>query len=324
MTIVLLITGIALLLAGGTALVRGASGLAEIYGVSPLVVGLTVVAFGTSAPELMVNVLGALRNETALAFGNIAGSNIANLGLVLGMAALFMPLSIQGQIIRRELPLLLLATSVLVVMTADPFFRGLAPVLDRSDGMIMLLLFSIFLYLTASDLLREKEDPLVAAVDALPLKVSGSKASYGVIILLGAAGLALGANLTIEHGSALATAWGVSPVIVGIFVVAIGTSMPELVTSIIAAMNRQADLCVGNVIGSNIFNGMFVLPISALIRPLEVPPGGLIDLSVGLLLAAALIPIFIVGNSHMTRIAGIAFVLIYAGYLALRLQMPGA
>ena len=322
MTMLLLGAGILMLLAGGTALVRGASGMAEIYGISPLVVGLTVVAFGTSAPELMVNVLGAIRNETALAFGNIAGSNIANLGLVLGMAAVIMPLSIQGQIIRRELPLLLLATSVLVVMAADPLFRGTVAVLDRSDGMVMLLLFSIFIYLTASDLLARKEDPLVTEVDALPLKVGRSKTTFGVMIFIGAIGLALGAHFTIENGSILATAWGVSPVVIGIFVVAIGTSMPELVTSIIAAMNRQADLCVGNVIGSNIFNGMFVLPISALIRPLEVPAGGLMDLSVGLLLAACLIPIFIVGKSNMTRTAGVAFVLLYGGYMLGRLLMP--
>lgn len=318
MTFALLILGISLLLIGGIGLVRGASGLAEIYNISPLIVGLTVVAFGTSAPELVVSASGALRGETALAFGNITGSNLANLGLVLGLAAVITPIAIEGQLIRRELPLLLLATTVLLVMTLDPLLTGTPAYLDRSDGLIMLLLFGIFLYLMITDLVRQQEDPLVKEVDALPLSPSKGKGVQLVLIVLGAIGLTYGANLTITNGSALAASYNISPVIIGMCVVAIGTSLPELVCSIIAAINKQADLCVGNIIGSNLFNIMFVLPITALILPIEVPAGGLVDISVGLFLAACLIPIFIFRQPIMRRPSGFVFLTIYTVYMSTR------
>ncbi|MFT4519101.1 MAG: cation:H+ antiporter [Halioglobus sp.] len=317
----LLSLGIVLLLLGGISLVRGASGLAEIYGISPLIVGLTVVSFGTSAPELMVNVSGAIQGETALAFGNITGSNLANIGLVLGLAALISPVAIEGQLIRRELPLLMLATTILLVMTLDPLLRGSHSSLDRSEGLVMLLLFGIFLYITTYDLLRQREDPLVKEVDALPMQPRNGKRVQLALIVMGAIGLAIGADLTITHGSALAGSYNVSPVIIGMFVVAIGTSLPELITSVIAAINKKADLCVGNVIGSNLFNTMFVLPISAMIRPIDVPSGGAIDIAVGLFLAACLIPIFVFGQTIMKRFMGAAFLTVYAAYMVGRLMV---
>jgi len=299
-------------------MVRGASGIAEAYGVPPLVVGLTVVAFGTSAPELVVNVIGALRGETALAFGNITGSNLANIGLVLGASALITPIAIEGKVIRRELPLLLLATAVLLIMTLDHPLRLLSPVLDRSDGIVMLLLFGIFIYITVSDLLRQQQDPLITGVGDLPLLSKLEKRTNWILIVVGIAGLAIGGQLTINSGSALAESMGVSPVIVGMLVVAIGTSLPELTTSIFAALKGDADLCVGNIIGSNIFNSMFVLPISALIRPLPVPAGGSIDIFAVLLFCVALIPIFIIGKTIMSRQIGAAFLIAYAGYMLVR------
>lgn len=317
----MLCIGIALLLVGGSATVRGASGLAELYGVPPLIVGLTVVAFGTSAPELVVNVLGALRGETALAFGNIAGSNIANIGLVLGLAALITPISIEGQIIRRELPLLLLATAVLLVMLLDPLLRDSVATLDRSDSIVMLLLFTVFLYMTASDLFRQRDDQLVTEVTSITSSPSHSKRAQIIMVLCGLFGLMIGGKLTIDHGTALALSMGVSPVIIGMFVVAIGTSLPELVTSITAALKGQADLCVGNVIGSNLFNTMFVLPVSGLIRPIDLPTGGMADLSAGFILALCLIPIFVFGRTVMNRAIGFVFVLAYVGYIAQRLLL---
>ena len=166
-TVLFLLAGLTMLLVGGASLVRGASGIAEAHGISPLVVGLTVVAFGTSAPELVVNVLGAIDGETDIAFGNIAGSNLANLGLVLGTAALIAPIAIEGQIIRRELPLLLLATTALLIMTLDSQLRGFDAVLDRSDGLVLLLLFGIFVYIMIMDFFRQVEDPLLATIASL-------------------------------------------------------------------------------------------------------------------------------------------------------------
>ncbi len=307
-----------LLLAGGVGMVRGASGLAEGYGVPPLVVGMTVVAFGTSAPELVVNVVGALNGETALAFGNITGSNLANIGLVLGTAAVITPIALEGKIIRRELPLLLLATAVLLIMTLDSPLRLAAPVLDYSDAFVMLLLFGIFIYITVLDFLRQRQDPLLTTIDHLPFASHLEKRTNWIMVAVGIIALTSGARLTIDHGANLAASMGVSPEIVGMLVVAIGTSLPELATSIFAALKGDADLCVGNVIGSNIFNAMFVLPISALIHPLAVPTGGSVDIFVSLLFSIALIPVFIAGRTIMSRQIGAAFLLAYAGYMLAR------
>jgi len=307
-----------LLLSGGFSMVRGASGLAERYGVPPLVVGLTVVGFGTSAPELIVNIIGALKGETALAFGNITGSNLANIGLVLGTAALITPIALEGKIIRRELPLLLLATMVLLTMTLDLALRSSAPVLDRSDAVVMLLLFGIFIYITVLDFLRQQQDPFFTTINKLPLVSHHERKTDWILVVAGIAALALGGQMTIDQGSDLAASMGVPPVIVGVLVVAIGTSLPELVTSIFAAFKGQADLCVGNVIGSNIFNAMFVLPVSALIRPLPVPAGASIDIFAALVLSVILIPVFIAGKTIMSRQIGGAFLFVYVGYMLAR------
>ncbi len=301
-------------------MVRGASGIADAYGVPPLVVGLTVVAFGTSAPELVVNVLGALEGQTELAFGNITGSNLANLGLVLGSAAVITPMTLQGKIIRRELPLLLLGTTVLLFMTLDPLLRGESPIIDRSDGLVMLLLFSIFLYLTVTDFLRQGKDPLVTTIGELDIVSHAEKRVNWLLIVGGVVGLAIGGQLTIDNGSALAESLGVPPVIIGMLVLAVGTSLPELITSIFAAMKGEADLCVGNVIGSNIFNGLFVLPISALVQPLIVPEGGILDILVSLIFALFLVPIFIFGRALMSRQVGIFFVAAYVAYMFFRVS----
>jgi len=314
-----LILGIFLLLAGGFCLVRGASGLAELYGVPPLVIGMTVVAFGTSAPELVVNVVGALHGETEIAFGNITGSNLAN-GLVLGMAALISPIALEGKIIRRELPLLLLATVMLLAMTLDYPLRGSAPVLDRSDAVVMLLLFGVFIYITVMDILRLRQDPLLTKLGTLQLVPHFLKRTDWILVGAGVIGLAVGAQMTIDNGADLAEALGAPPVIVGMMVVAIGTSLPELVTSILAAFKGDPDLCVGNVIGSNIFNAMFVLPVSALIHPLAVPPGGSLDIFVSLLLSITLIPVFIAGRTIMSRQIGALFLFVYAAYMLARYQ----
>lgn len=318
-TVLLLLAGLSMLLVGGASLVRGASGVAEAYGISPLVVGLTVVAFGTSAPELVVNILGALRGETDIAFGNIAGSNLANLGLVLGTAALITPIAIEGQIIRRELPLLLLATTVLLVMTLDSQLKGFNPVLDRSDALVLLLLFGIFVYIMIMDFFRQGEDPLLTTITDLSPQLENRTTRDWIFVLAGIGLLGFGGELTITHGVTLAEMLGVSTTIVGMAIIAIGTSLPELVTSIIAAMRKEADLCVGNIIGSNIFNTMMVLPISALAYPLAIPEGGTTDIITTLVFAAVLIPVFIIRGKIMSRTMGGLFIMAYLLYMYLRI-----
>lgn len=327
MSLLYLLLGLVFLLAGGTALVTGASSAATRLGVSPVVIGLTVLAFGTSSPELVVNIVGTLRGESDLAFGNVTGSNLANLLLVLGVAAMIRPMSIEGSIVRRELPLLLLGTTILLVIMLDRPLLGETPILTRADGLVLLLLFSVFVYITVGDLLFKRQDPLIDNVlemeETLPPPPGTSLAGSSALVLVGMIGLALGGHLTVEHGASLAESVGVPPVIIGMIVVGVGTSLPELVTSAIAAARGECDLCVGNVVGSNIFNSLVVLPVSALLQPLAIPNGGLLDVLVALLAAAIILPIFFFGSARMGRFTGSLFMGSFVLYMAVRTVTTG-
>ena len=314
--------GILLLLGGGTLVVRGASEIAERLGVSPMIVGLTIVGFGTSAPELVVNVLGVMNGETALAFGNVAGSNVANLGVVLGLAALIAPITIQGDLVRREVPLLLLGTTALTVMALDGLLEGAVPMISRTDAIVLLLLFGVFIYITTMDVIRShSSDKLLLDIAERSSLTATPKGHLPWIMLaVGGAMLFIGGEMTVRNGSSLAESFGISPTIVGLFVVAIGTSMPELVTSIIAALRNESDLALGNVVGSNIFNALFVLPISGLIAPIPIPVGGIGDLAVSWVFAALLIWFFLVGRARLGRPAGALFVAAYVAYATYRIS----
>ena len=318
----LLMLGIILLLAGGALLVRGASAIAAGFGVSPLVVGLTVVAFGTSTPELVVNIVGALNDATDLAFGNVAGSNISNLALVLGAAALMRPINIQSQLVRREIPLLLLATAIITVMVLDEPLTGRQTVIDRSDSLILFLLFGVFVYISVMDFMRTKRsDALLAEIEEIPFpKPRQTVGLDWAMVLAGCGLLFFGGELTVTNGVALAAALDVPAVVVGLFVVAVGTSMPELVTSIIAAIRDESDLALGNVVGSNIVNALVVLPASGVLALVPVTHKGIGDLVFSLLLAAALIPLFLFGNARLGRRAGATLVLVYLGYAVYRIS----
>ena len=321
----LLVAGIALLLLGGTLLVRGASGIARGFNVSPMMIGLTVVAFGTSTPELVVNITGALRGETELAFGNAVGSNLANFGLVLGFAAFLSPIYLEGQVVRREVPFLLLVTAILMVMAADGTLSNTLPLLDRGDAIILLLLFTVFVYFMVRDVIREKGDPILREAESFPTTrhkettpSGGRMALHSVTALVGLACLTLGGQMTIEQGAVIADIHNVPQVVIGIFVVAVGTSLPELVTSGIAAYKKETDLALGNIVGSNIFNSLVVLPAAGLIQPLPIPEGGALDLVIGFLFVLVVIPLFFFRNAKISRREGIALLLTYFGYLVYR------
>lgn len=286
-----------------------------------MIVGLTIVGFGTSTPELVVNTFGVARGETALAFGNVIGSNISNLGLVLGLAAIIAPISLQSGVVRREVPLLLLATTMMTVMALDGPLEGQAAAIGRGDSLVLLLMFCIFLYITALDFIRERnQDHLFVDIDHSHVVNAAPEGRFSwLLIVLGCALLFTGGELTVRNGAALASQYGVSATIVGLFVVAIGTSMPELVTSIIAAMRRESDLALGNVVGSNIFNSLLVLPVSGLIGRIPLPQGGVGDLIMSWLLAAILIPIFFIGKARFGRVAGVIYLLCYVGYATYRI-----
>jgi cation:H+ antiporter len=315
------ILGLLLLVGGGWLLVRGASEIAAKLGISPMVVGLTIVGFGTSAPELMVNVLGVLRGEAALAFGNVIGSNISNLGLVLGISAMISPIVLQSGVVRREVPLLLLGTTMITVMALDGPLEGRAAVIGRGDSLALLLVFCIFVYIIAMDFVRDrKSDHLLVDIDHSKVLDPAPKGRISwLLVVAGCVLLFAGGELTVRSGAALANQFGVAPTIIGLFVVAVGTSMPELVTSIIAAMRRESDLALGNVVGSNLFNSLMVLPISGLIGSIPIPEGGIGDLAISWLLAAVLIPIFFLGKACLSRVAGALFLVAYLAYAAYRI-----
>jgi cation:H+ antiporter len=231
------------------------------------------------------------------------------------------PLEIHGQIVRRELPLLLLATGAILIMAMDPMMRGEIGVIDRSDAVILVFLFLIFFYVTALDVLeRRSDDSLMVDFDhSRKIPLAASSARDWLSIVVGLTGLLIGGRLTISGGVELAAILNVPSAIVGLFVVAAGTSLPELVTSIIAALRREPDLALGNVIGSNLFNGLAVLPVTALVRPVVVPDGGLLDLAVSFMFAVVLIPIFYVGRARLGRGVGCVFLIAYLAYAVTRL-----
>jgi cation:H+ antiporter len=314
--------GLTLLVAGGRGLVAAASRLADSLGVSQLTIGLTVVAFGTSAPELAVNSLAAVRGNVDLAFGNVVGSNIANVALVIGLSALVRPLPIESILISREIPMMLLATAAALVLGFDRI-RGAPEFYDRSDGVIFLLLFSVFLYYSISGILaRWRDDPIA---DAAARKFHpGSFWTAGRASLLAAVGLAsllLGAQLTVSHAVSLAEALDVPRVVIALTIVAIGTSLPELATSLVAAWNGQTGLAVGNVVGSNIFNLLFILGATAAIQPVPVPEaGGAWDLAALAVFSAALLPLMRAAGSRIDRKHGLALIAGYLAYMTWRLS----
>jgi cation:H+ antiporter len=317
MDVIRLIIGVALLLGGGEAVVRGAAALARKLDISPLAIGLTVVAFGTSAPELAVNVTAAIANEPDLSFGNIVGSNLANIGLVVGCCGLIRALPIRSVVVAREIPMMLLATVATIVMAADRLIDGDAPFLDRGDGILMLLFFSVFLYYTVGGLLRQRteqpifEDLITSELPGVSPGVAFARNS--LMTLAGFGALLYGADLTVECATALARRFDVPEVVIGMAVVAVGTSLPELAAGLMATLRGHMELAIGNVVGSNIFNLLLVLAVTVCIRPLEVPAHGMIDLGFAAVLSVALL---VVSLTNYRRILRAEAGLLLVGYLA--------
>ncbi len=318
----LLIVGLAMLLGGGDWLVRGAAALAHRLGISPLIVGLTVVAFGTSAPELAVNVNAALRGESDISFGNIIGSNCANIGLIIGVAALIRPLNIQRAIVQREIPMMLLATFAVFAMTLDGLFDGRADnAIERGDAVILLLLFGVFMYYTVTVALDQRfgRTPLLMDEELMkPENLAMSRWRASLFTVGGIVGVVLGGHLTVEGGVGLARELGVHQTIIGFTLVAIGTSLPELSTAIMATRRKQTDIAVGNVVGSNIFNLLFIMGPTAAINPIVVPAGGYGDLLAMTILSLVLLPMAISDRLRIVRLEGGTLLIAYFGYVAWR------
>lgn len=302
-----LAAGLALLFAGAELLVRGAAALALRGGISPLVVGLTVVAFGTSAPELVVSVQAALDGVGGIAAGNVVGSNIANVGLILGVAAMIRPLRVEAQLVRLDMPLLIGASGLLAFLLWDQ-------ALARSEGLLLLAGFFGYVGFT---LWMARRNPLATPDEPLP-SVRGTVWRDLGFVLAGLAALVLGSQGLVRGAVAIAEAAGLPPAVIGLTLVAVGTSLPELATSAVAAYRGAGDLAIGNVVGSNLFNALGILGTAAVVRPLDV--SGLDGLNLGtmLLMAVLMLPLAWSGFV-LSRREGALLVVLYSAYTVLLL-----
>ncbi len=261
-SILFIAVGFVLLVKGADWMVSGASALAKKFAVSDLVIGLTVVAFGTSAPELVVNIVSSFQRHSDLVFGNVIGSNFANLFLILGILGIISPIAVSSKTVWRELPISL-GVVMVVFLLANSLFGNQRPVLSRVDGVILLMLFGGFMFY----IYRQMKNDNAKVRVAIEAQMSNFKL-IGLIVI-GLAGLILGGKLVVNHAVAIANQLGVSEKIIGLTIVAVGTSLPELVTSVVAALKKNSDIAFGNIIGSNIFNVLLVLPVSSLIYPVD-------------------------------------------------------
>lgn len=304
----LLIVGLIALLKGADWLVDGASSLARRLGIAPIVIGLTIVAFGTSAPELVVNMVASYNGNTDIAIGNIVGSNIANILLILGIAGCITPLVVKKNTVWKEIPLALLAIILALVMASDITITGVGSnLLDRIDGIVLIAFFIIFLYYTY-EISRSEHASDEIQVQSLP-------ASW-LRVLGGLAFLVIGGKLAVDGAVNIATSLGVSQRVIALTVVAIGTSLPELLTSAVAAYKNKVDIAVGNVVGSNIFNIFWILGLSAFMSPLPFSSANLIDAFVAIGASFLLFLTMFIGRRHtLDRWQSITFILLYIGYI---------
>ena len=268
MNIILLVLGFILLLKGADWFVDGASSIASRFGIPQLIIGLTIVAMGTSLPEAFVSITAALKSNAAITIGNVVGSNILNVGIILGITALIRPLHIQNSTIKYEMPFMMLVTLVLIL-------QGINHTISRFDGIVMWLFFLGYLYYIFKMSKNQMEETEIKKTNPL-------------FIPLGLICLMVGSNFAVDAATNIAVSLGVSQRFIGLTIVALGTSLPELVTSVTAARKGNADIAIGNIIGSNIFNILFVVGSSALITPVPFESHFIIDSFVAILIGLVL------------------------------------
>ncbi len=294
-------------------MIRGAASLARRLGVSPTVIGLTVVAFGTSSPELAVNVAAALK-AGEISFGNIVGSNLANIGLGIGLAALVTQIPVESVVSSREIPMMLLATVAALVAGLDQYLSASPPLYSRTEAILLLLFFLIFLYYNLSEVVRGRRDEVSS--------YEGTSVALALVLFaVGLAGLVGGAELTVRAAVRLAEEVGVPKSFIGFTLIALGTSLPEIATSLIAVKRGEKELLVGNIVGSNIFNLLFILGTTAAIKPVPVPSHGIRDLVVLLLMCVFFWRAS--SSGKLTKASGLlllASYLIYVGFKGIELS----
>lgn len=315
--IVLCIVGFVLLYYGAEWLVKGSSSLARSLGISRIVIGLTVVAFGTSAPEMVVSAIASFKGNSMIAVGNAVGSNICNIALILGLSALFQPLTCHWSVVKRDIPIMIGLSLAALVLTLDSR-------LGRIDGVVLftgIIVYTLFNYRMAM------RDSAVAPggadtneeAPAADEEFIVARSKQITFIVLGLAGVIGGANLVVESAVTIMKVLGVSEKFIGLTIVAFGTSLPELATSLVAALRKEMDISIGNVVGSNVFNLLAVLGLASLIKPIVIPGGfiqsGLVIDYLVMVIISALPWIFMRGTYTITRAHGAVLIACYGGYL---------
>lgn len=299
----LLFAGLVLLFTGGELLVRGSSSLAISVGLSPLVIGLTVVAFGTSSPELVVSIQAALKGNSAISVGNVVGSNIANIGLILGISAIIRPVKVQSDAVMREIPFMVIVSAIFSAFV----FWGNITFLAGFFFVALLILYIIF------SIYNSKKNPADQIGEVVKAKYPTFVSV--IFVLLGLGGLAFGSDLFIDGAVRLAKALGVSELLIGLTVVAVGTSLPELVTSIVASVKKESDILVGNVVGSNIFNILAIIGITAIIVTIRLHQLNIIDVLVMIYFSVIILPMSLF-NRLISRREGFWLLISYCLYIS--------
>lgn len=313
MDFLILLVGFILLIKGADFFVDSASSIAKKFGVPSLLIGLTIVAFGTSAPEAAVSITAALKNQNNMAIANVVGSNMFNLLVVVGAIAIIKPIKVINSVLVKEFPFLILSSIILLILSFDTRLDlGSANALSRADGLILLAIFSIFMYYLIETALTSKDDNTDKADEDDFKNISVFKSIIGCI--LGAVAIVIGGQLTVNSASSIALSFGMSETLVGLTIVSVGTSLPELVTSLIAAKKGESDMAIGNVIGSNMFNILFVLASSSSISSISVSGDAIVDICI-MVGAGILTYIFSLTKKSVNRVEGLFLVLTYATYL---------
>ncbi len=307
---ILLLAGLALVVLGADWLVDGASSVARRAGLSEFIIGLTIVGMGTSAPEMVVSVLGALEGNGDIAVGNVVGSNIFNTLLILGLTAVILPIGITATNRKRDIPVNIAVTLLLVLLGLERTIFGVGTDgLSRLDGAVLLLLFVVYMFISFRSGKDEKPEPDGQKSQKLWLSI--------LMILCGLAALVIGGNLFVDNATGIASALGISDKFIAVTILAGGTSLPELATCVAAAVKKKGQLALGNIIGSNIFNIMLILGTSAVIAPVSFQSINLIDMGALLVSAIALATSLVVGKKNqLDRLDGALFLLIWAVYMA--------
>lgn len=306
-----LLIGFALLIKGADIFVDGASSIAKKFNVSPMLIGLTIVAMGTSAPEAAVSVSSSLAGQNDMSIANVVGSNFFNILIVLGVSSIIAKLPVEKETIKKDTPFLIFISILLLALSLN--FH-----LSRLDGVIFLVLFILFLINMIKSNISSKDIESSSGETAIAIEATDTKSIHMpktlLLCLIGIVGIVFGGDLVVDSATNIATSFGMSANLVGLTIVAMGTSLPELVTSVIAVKKGETEIAIGNVIGSNIFNILLVLGLAALIHPMAVSMVAIID-TIFMTAVTILLYIFIKKNNSLTKIHGIIFVIIYFIYL---------